>query len=182
VGGALRGIRVGDDQGGASLTVSLAVRHGGLTLGTTTGLTVTGNGSGAPTLSGGPADLNAALASLTYRGDHNYNGADTLSITASDGSLSASDRLAITVASPARQAADLKARVAGLGAVGALSGDQAHELTARLKLKGNSGDIDKLRSFLDQVEDFLGAGILSRAQAAELQEPGDVLLLSLTRR
>ena len=84
---AISGITVGDAEGG-SLTVTLAVGHGKLTLGTTAGLTVTGDGSGAVTLAGSIADLNTALASLVYRGSLNYSGGDTLSLTASDGSLS----------------------------------------------------------------------------------------------
>src|SRR5262249_6776335 len=67
---ALSGISVGDVDGD-SLTVTLAVGHGTLALGTTTGLSVTGNGSGAVTLSGSVADLNAALATLIYRGSLN---------------------------------------------------------------------------------------------------------------
>src|SRR5581483_9363235 len=63
---AITGITVGDPDGG-NLTVTLKVSHGTLSLGTTTGLTVSGNGSGSVTLSGSIANLNAALAGLVYR-------------------------------------------------------------------------------------------------------------------
>jgi large repetitive protein len=106
----ISGVRIGDGAS-ASLTVTLAVNHGTLTLGTTSGLTVTGNGSGSLTRSGGTANLNAALATLVYRGILNYSGSDSLRITARDGSLSASpDSVAINVVSAAQQAADLQTR------------------------------------------------------------------------
>src|SRR5262249_1296506 len=97
---AITGITVGDPEG-ASLKVTLAGSHGKLTLGTTTGLTVTGNGTGKVTLSGSIADLNTALASLVYRGSLNYSGSDTLNIGVSDGSLSTSGSVAISVKSAA---------------------------------------------------------------------------------
>src|SRR5262249_37911122 len=110
---AIHGITVADPDGG-HLTVALAVSHGKLTLGTTAGLSVSGNGTGKVTLSGSIADLNTALLGLLYRGSLNYSGADTLSITVSDGSLSASGSVAITVKSAAQQAAALQAQVAAL--------------------------------------------------------------------
>jgi hypothetical protein len=65
--------------------------------------TVTGNGSGAVTLSGTTADLNAALATLVYLGNLDYSGSDTLSITANDGGITATpDSVAITVESVAQ--------------------------------------------------------------------------------
>lgn len=49
--------------------------------------TVRGNGTGAVTLIGSTANLNAALANLVYRRVLNYSGGDTLCLTVSDGSL-----------------------------------------------------------------------------------------------
>src|SRR5262249_25957979 len=69
----------------ATLTATLRVAHGTLTLGTVAGLTVGGNGTSSVTLSGGLAARNAALASLLYRPALNYSGPDALSVTASDG-------------------------------------------------------------------------------------------------
>src|SRR2546423_568083 len=73
---ATGGLSVGDPDGN-NLTVTLQVSHGTLTLGSTAGLSVSGNGSGAVTLAGNLADLNAALAGLVYRGILNYGGPDT---------------------------------------------------------------------------------------------------------
>ncbi|NEQ48136.1 MAG: tandem-95 repeat protein [Leptolyngbya sp. SIOISBB] len=74
------------DDFGNPLTVTLSVGKGDLTLGITDGLTFdTGsNGSGAMTITGTEADLNAALASLTYQGNLNVNGADALSFRVDD--------------------------------------------------------------------------------------------------
>jgi hypothetical protein len=62
---AISGIRIGSGLSG-NLTLTLAVGNSALTVGTTSGLTVTSNGSGSVTLTG----TTAALASLVYRGSH----------------------------------------------------------------------------------------------------------------
>src|SRR5262249_22182315 len=178
---AITGITVGDPDGG-NLTVTLAVSHGKLTLGTTAGLSVSGNGTGKVTLSGSIADLNTALLGLLYRGSLNYSGADTWSITVSDGSRNESGSVAITVKPAAQQASDLKTQVNALAAAGVLNGPQASGLLSKLSLKGTAGDVDKVQSFLAQVNDLLGAGILTQTQAEALLGPGITLLLSVTRR
>ena len=69
----------------AKETVTLAVAHGNLTLATTTGLTgLTGNGTGTVSFTGTLAQVNAAIAGLTYQGVLNYNGPDQLTITVKD--------------------------------------------------------------------------------------------------
>jgi hypothetical protein len=180
---ALSGIRVGDAPG-ATVTVTLAVGHGTLTLGTTTGLTtVSGNGTGAVTLTGTTADLNAALATLGYRGSHDYSGGDRLSVTAADGGVSATPAgVAISVVSAAQQAASLQAQVSALQTAGVLNQGQANSLIVQLNLQGTSGDISKVQAFLSHVADFLSAGILTQAQANALLGPGNILLLSVTRQ
>ena len=110
---ALSGIAVGDPEGDG-LTVTLVVGHGTLALGSVAGLTVIGNGTASVILSGSLADLNAALAGLVYRGALNFAGADALSITVSDGSLSTAGSVDITVKSADNQAADLQAQVHAL--------------------------------------------------------------------
>ena len=178
---AIRGLSVGDPDGD-NLTVALQVSHGKLSLGSTAGLSVVGNGSGAVTLTGSLADLNTALDSLLYRGALNYGGADTLSITASDGSLNSSDSVAITVRSAAQQAADLQAQVNALLNAGVLNKGQANSLNVKLDLQGNDGDIGKVQSFLNEVAADLNAGILTQAQASLLLTQGNLMLTSLTRR
>src|SRR5262245_19229784 len=179
--GKLSGITVGDPDGG-SLNVTLAVSHGTLTLPTTTGLTVTGNGTAKVTLSGSIGDLNRALTSLVYLGSLNYSGPDTLSITASDGSLSKDASVAITVKSASQQASDLKTQVNALSTAGGLNAGQANALTVSLNLKGTAGDIDKVQSFLAKVQEFVSTGVLTQHQANTLLGPGNTLLQSVTQR
>src|SRR5262249_29740473 len=148
---AISGISIGDAPT-ATLTVKLTVSHGTLTLGTTTGLSaVSGNGSSVVTLIGSTTSLNAALASLLYRGSLNYSGADTLQITAKDGSLTTSGSVALTILSAAQQATALQAQVTALRNAGVLNGGQANMLITDLNLKGTSGDINKVQQFLSDV-------------------------------
>ena len=74
------------DAGAAGLeTVTLSVANGKLTLGSTTGITgLTGNGTGSVTFTGTVSQVNAAVAGLTYLGNPNFNGSDTLSISVVD--------------------------------------------------------------------------------------------------
>jgi uncharacterized repeat protein (TIGR03803 family) len=176
----ISGISVGGGTSG-TLTVTLGVGQGTLTLGTTTGLSVAGNGTGSVTLSGAVSDLNAALAGLLYQGGHNYGGIDTLSITVGDGTLSTGGSVAIAVESAAQQAADLQALVNGLRGDGDLNQGQSNALSAKLNLQGNSGDAGKVQAFLNQVAAFRSSGALTPDQAADLLYWGDILLLSVTR-
>jgi hypothetical protein len=91
------GITVSDADD-TSLSVTLSVGSGTLLLATTTGLTVTGDGTDTVTLSGLAADINAALDGLTYQGDLNFEGTDTLDIEVDDGTDSDSDSITITLA------------------------------------------------------------------------------------
>jgi hypothetical protein len=172
------------DAPSATLTVTLAVSHGTLTLGTSTGLTsVTGIGSSSVNLTGTPANLNAALATLVYRGSHNYSGGDSLSLTAIDSGVSATPAsVTLTIKSIAQQADDLQAQVSALQSAGVLSQGQANSLIAKLNLQGNIGDIGKVQSFFNEVAADLQAGILTQAQADALSYWGNILLLSVTRR
>ncbi len=88
-------ITVGDVDGGA-LTVTLSIGGGTLTLSGTSGLSVTGDGTGTVTLAGSIANINAALEGLTY-GAPGSAGSQTLTITTSDGVASDVDTVSITV-------------------------------------------------------------------------------------
>src|SRR5262249_59197523 len=108
----------------------------------------------------------------------------------SDGALfsAAPATVTLTISSAADQAADLRAKVLALTVPPGphvpppLNAGQANSLIVKLNLQGNSGDIDKVQSFLAQVHDFRNAGILTPAQAAPLLYYGNILLLSVTRR
>ncbi|MBM0744200.1 tandem-95 repeat protein [Phormidium sp. CLA17] len=88
----ISGISIADSDAGVNpLTVSLSVANGTLTLGSTSGLTVT-TGSGTLdknlAFSGSQGAINAALAGLTYLSDRNYNGSDLLTMNVSDNGFS----------------------------------------------------------------------------------------------
>ena len=94
-------VDAGSDPG---FEVQLSVSHGALTLSTTSGLTVTGNGTASVDLTGTLANANTSLNGLTYTPTSGYFGPDTLAITSNDhgatgsgGALTDSDNLSITV-------------------------------------------------------------------------------------
>jgi hypothetical protein len=85
-------------------TVTLTVTSGILALGSTAGLTSFTNNAASITLTGTVANVNAALNGLTYTGNLNFNGADSLSVSTSDngntgsgGTKNDSDNVAINV-------------------------------------------------------------------------------------
>ncbi|WP_291986182.1 PA14 domain-containing protein [Luteitalea sp.] len=94
--GTIFGNRIGlvdRDAGDASLTLSLTVTHGTLTLASTTGLDlVAGDGIGDATLTvrGSLADLHTALDGLVLTPEADYAGSALLSISLSDGGATGS--------------------------------------------------------------------------------------------
>lgn len=83
-------------------TVVLSVTNGALTLASTTGLTFTvgdGTADATMTFSGSLANVNTAIATVTYIPTANYNGSATLTISTNDGNSGTdSETVAITVA------------------------------------------------------------------------------------
>jgi len=176
----ITGITVGHPNGD-NLIVTLSVSKGRLTLTAIAGLVIRGNGTGVVTLSGSIARLNAALATLVYRGNLNFGGADALHIHVSDGRLSTTGRVAINVKSAFQQAAELRAQVTALQNMGILTKCQANRLLNGLELKGNRGDANRVRNFMTQVANYRNRGILTLTQANSLLGPGNILLLSVMR-
>ena len=78
-------VDVGETVGG-KLEVSLSVNNGSLALGTIADLTFTDSDGSDGTLKfqGTVAALNTALGSLSYKGDANFNGTDTLMLVTND--------------------------------------------------------------------------------------------------
>jgi len=77
-----------EDADSASVTITLAAASGRLTLSQTAGLTfLLGDGSDDATIvfQGSPANVNAALEGMTYRGNLNYQGTDAVQVTVVDG-------------------------------------------------------------------------------------------------
>ena len=97
----LNGISVSDTPStGDTLTTTLAVSHGNITVAATSGVTIGGNDSGSVTLTGTAAAIDAALAntSTNYTGDTNYYGADSLTVTTTDpSSISSNNTVTRTV-------------------------------------------------------------------------------------
>ncbi|KTD39842.1 beta strand repeat-containing protein, partial [Legionella quateirensis] len=85
------------DIDSASVATTISVAHGSLTALATAGVTITNNGTGSVTLTGSPAAITTALDGLSYQPVADYNGADSLTIVTSDGTLSDTDNIAITV-------------------------------------------------------------------------------------
>ena len=85
------------------VSTQLTVTNGILNVTLSGGATINpgGNGSADLTVSGTQADINATLASLTYQGNLNFNGGDTLTVLSTDATtgtaLTDSDTVAITV-------------------------------------------------------------------------------------
>ncbi len=95
------------DAGAGGVKVTLSVGHGVLTLAGMSGLSFTtgdGTNDSTMTFTGTVNDVNAALLGLTYKGNQDYNGSDTLTLTTNDegrtgagGALSDTDTTGITV-------------------------------------------------------------------------------------
>ncbi len=96
---AITGLSVTDGDGNLA-TVQLSAVNGTLVVTLSGGATISSgaNGSNSVTLSGSQADLNATLTSLTYQGNADFSGSDTLTITSTDSLGTAdTDNLSITV-------------------------------------------------------------------------------------
>jgi hypothetical protein len=174
----LNGISI-DTGLSSSLTLTLGVGHGTLTLGTTSGLMVTGNGSGSVSLTGSTPNLNAALATLVYRGSLGFSGADALGLTVSVGGISANASAAIAVESFAQEATNLQAQVKVLQTSKVLTAQQAGILLADLSLQSNNGDVGKIGSFINDANGYRKSHVLTQAQANALLGPANILLLGL---
>ncbi len=96
-------ITLTDSQAGSnSDSLTLSVADGTLSLGSTTGLTVTGNGTSSMTVSGTLANLNSALNGLVYAPTSGFHGSDSLHLSLTDpgDSLTGTGTVALTVNAP----------------------------------------------------------------------------------
>ncbi|KNZ31847.1 MAG: hypothetical protein AD742_15315 [Methylibium sp. NZG] len=89
-------ITVADVDAG-SLTTTVAVTHGTLTLGSTAGVTVVGNGTGSVQITGNAAAINAALNGTAFNGTADRHGSATVTVTTSDGAATDIDTVALTI-------------------------------------------------------------------------------------
>jgi VCBS repeat-containing protein len=93
---AITGVQV-DDVDGGTITTTVQVVRGTVTVTTGGGASISGNATSTITISGTTAQVNAALAGLTYRNTPDYHGPAQISLTTSDGTLSSTNVIAITV-------------------------------------------------------------------------------------
>ncbi len=129
-----------NDVDGNLATTRLSVNNGTLSVSLGGGAVISSgaNGSSSLTLSGSQAQINAALASLSYQGNLNFNGSDTLTVLSSDSAttpLSDSDTVAITVN------AVNDPPVAGNDVIGSIGGSRpAAGTVATIKVTDNDTD------------------------------------------
>ncbi|MFT3848316.1 MAG: retention module-containing protein [Propionivibrio sp.] len=95
------------DVDGDTLSTTLSVANGTLTLGSITGVTVSGNGTGHVVVSGTAAAINAALDGLGFAPTADFNGMTTISVTTSDGTLTDTDSISVNVLPVADIVADV---------------------------------------------------------------------------
>ena len=86
---AVNGISISDvdvnETPGGEVSVTVSADNGTIALADVVGLSsVTGDGTGSVTLQGSLAEVNEALDGLTYQGDLNFNGTDTVTVSAND--------------------------------------------------------------------------------------------------
>ncbi|MFJ5369853.1 DUF4347 domain-containing protein, partial [Bosea sp. CER48] len=93
---AITGVAVADIDSTA-LTTTLTSTNGTLTVTAAPGAVITGNGTGSVTISGSAAQINAALAGLSYTPVADFNGSASIAISTSDGALSIGGSVAISV-------------------------------------------------------------------------------------
>ena len=88
---AISNLYVGDWDNSDALTVTLSVGQGKLNLASAGGATVTNSNSSTVTLTGTQSQINQTLSqgTLSYQGNLNFNGSDTLTVSASDGVITA---------------------------------------------------------------------------------------------
>ena len=76
------------DAGGATITTTLSVSHGTLTVASAGGAAVAGSGTSSVSLTGTVAQINTTLAAsdnVLYTGGHDFFGTDTLTVLTDDG-------------------------------------------------------------------------------------------------
>ena len=94
------------DVDGDLLTTTVSVTNGILNLGSSSGVTVTGDGTGTIVIKGSASAITTALNGLNFHPTADYNGAAVLNMTTSDGTVSAGNTVNISVTPVADIVAD----------------------------------------------------------------------------
>jgi hypothetical protein len=120
-------ITVTDVDSAGTLTTTVSIGNGTLTAVAFAGATITNNGTGTVTISGTAAAITGALNGLTYTPTADYNGAATLTVTSTDGSLTDVDTVAVTVSAVADIANDSVSTNEGVAVVISALGNDTFE-------------------------------------------------------
>lgn len=95
---AITGTSIADADGNAQALTITTNASGTITLASTTGLTGSGNGTNSLSYSGSLANINTAIATLSYVSATNYEGSETIAINTNDGTVSATQKtISVTV-------------------------------------------------------------------------------------
>ncbi|MGE3313949.1 MAG: Ig-like domain-containing protein [Planctomycetaceae bacterium] len=185
----LNGISISDGDGTeGTFEVRLAVASGRITI--ATGLagvqSISGNGTGAVTIRGTQAGINAAFGrGVQYLGATGFFGIDAMTVLVNDlgnggagGNLSAtaSINLRINEVIEGDALTDLQNEVKSLVSSGSLSAKLGNSLLKRLDLKGDRTDAIKLGAFILETQLYRFLGILTREQARSLTSQADAIL------
>jgi uncharacterized protein YjiK len=196
------GISVADldaGEGTGVIRVTLSAARGTLTIagGVPGGLAadqVSGGGTSTVVLQGPVAAVNATLgAGVTYLGNLNANGTDTIAVVADDlgntgagGARTDARTVSVRILSPAEQVVGLRDGVAALSAGGAVNQGQANSLLKKLAAAQAALDQGKpklaynsVAAFGSEVQSLLATGVLTPAQAGPLLSAAQLLLQSL---
>lgn len=81
----ISGVSVSDvDAGGGNIQTVVTATNGGVTFNLAGGAGASGNGTGSVTLTGTVAQVNAALATLTFKSNDGFTGSSTISVLTND--------------------------------------------------------------------------------------------------
>jgi hypothetical protein len=199
----ITGISVSDvdiDEGTGEIKITLAVGGGTLSVesSVTGGLSagqISGNGTNTVVLQGPIDAVNATLtAGVTYLGNLNFNGNDTLAVLADDlgntgagGPQTTSASVSIHVLSPAKQVTALREKVQELADAGAFKNKgrlnalltKLRQMDAALAKDHGKVAFNVAGAFINQIRAFRRAGILTAAQADPLLAAATQLRTSL---
>ena len=168
-----------------SPTVQLSVTQGTLnvTLSGAATISAGANGTSTLTLSGSQADINATLASLSYQGNGNFVGADTLTVLSTDSNTATdSDNVGVTVT----QVNDAPVLTASGGATGYTEQAIATVIDGAMTLVDPDGfdgadPSDQFTATVQITGNYQVGDILGFANTAKIQGNvvGDLLTLSV---
>jgi hypothetical protein len=152
---------------------------------------ITGNGAGVVTLQGAIHAINATLAAgVTYIGNLNFNGTDTLTVAADDlgntgagGAKTNTRSISIHVLSAGQQIARLRNMMDTLYAAGTINQGQANSFTKKLEHALAAAEQGKTAPASNMIRAFRNefAGMFRPGTSDPLLAQVDLLLLSMER-